>query len=132
MKPHERQPREPTPKLSATQLNRRRRSVLYLRAYGYDYDQIAERLGISTNVVHKDLTAVGRQWIRPGAGLPPSTKQPQVMYILGLIHGGLSAEEALEQLRGLPEQVAWLMARNASEAPTVPGEEHDETATVAQ
>lgn len=136
MKPHERPARAPTTKPAITALARRRRQVLYLRAYGLDYDQIADRLGVTKNVVHKDLIAVGQKWIPTGRGLPPSTKQPQVMYILGLIHGGLSPEEALEQLRGLPEQVAWLEARTATEhpdpAPTVPPIEHGGAASVAR
>lgn len=119
MKPTERQP--PTTKPTVMQLDRRRRQVLYLRAYGWDYEQIAARLGVPRRVVHKDLVAVGRKLVPTGKGIPPATKQPQVMYILGLLDGGVDAADVLAYLQSLPERVRWLEDRTAREAaPTVP------------
>lgn len=131
MKPHERSPAKPRHP-AVMDLIRRRRQVLYLRAYGYDYDQIATTLDIPKATVHKDLISIGRTWIPKGAGLPPATKQPQVMYILGLLDGGLSPEEALAQLRSLPDRVAWLQMRTDDEARTVPETGDSATPTVAQ
>lgn len=97
-------------------VTRRRRQVLYLRAYGHSYEEIAERLGISVNLVHKDLISVARAIVPKSGKDAPATRQPQVFYVLGLLDGGVAPEDVLAYLDSLPDRVAWLAARIDREA----------------
>lgn len=93
---------------ATTRLTRRRRCVLYLRAMGHDYDAIAEELGVSKNVVQKDLMAINKTLIPGVTDGDHAAKGYRVMYVLGLLDGGVPPHEVVDHLRALPDRVAWL------------------------
>lgn len=99
---------------ATSRLTRRRRCVLYLRAQGQDYDTIAERLGVSKNVVQKDLMAINKTLI-PGVtdGDHPA-KGYRVVYVLGLLDAGVPPEEIGAHLDALEDRIRWLQSLDAA------------------
>lgn len=96
-----------------TVLSVRRRCTLYLRAAGWSYDQIAERLHVTPQMVKKDLAAINRLFM-PGItdGDEPA-KGYRVVYTLGLLDAGVAPEEVRYFLTALHDRVALVMARDA-------------------
>jgi biotin operon repressor len=89
-------------------LTTRRRSVLYLRAAGWSYEQIAAYLGISENMVRKDLIAINKTLL-PGLtdGDEPA-KGYRLIYALGLLDAGVTPEEIPDHMEVLVLRADWL------------------------
>lgn len=87
----------------------RRRAVLYLRAAGWDYKQIADKLGITLNVVRKDIQALHKLAI-PGLsdGEEPATGY-RLTYALGLMDGGAEPQEVPDHMDALLHRAEWLL-----------------------
>lgn len=99
---------------ATTRLTRRRRCVLYLRAAGWDYATIARRLGITKNLVQKDLITCNRTLIPGVTDGPETAKGYRIIYTLGLLDAGVEPEEVPSYLEALDERVRWLQAQEAA------------------
>lgn len=99
---------------ATTRLTRRRRCVLYLRAAGWDYATIAQRLGITKNLVQKDLISVNKTLIPGVTDGPESAKGYRIVYVLGLLDAGVPPEEVTDYLDGLNDRVQWLLSQDAA------------------
>jgi len=91
-----------------TRLTNRRRCVLYLRAAGWSYEQIAEHLGVTENIVRKDLVAINKTLI-PGLtdGDEPA-KGYRLIYALGLLDAGVDPAEIPDHMEVLKLRADWL------------------------
>lgn len=104
---------------ATTRLTTRRRCVLYLRAAGWDYKQIAGKLGVSLNVVRKDLQAIHKTLI-PGLtdGEEPA-KGYRLIYALGLLDAGVDPADVPYHMDVLETRADWLIGiPGAQMAPT--------------
>lgn len=103
---------------ATTRLTARRRCVLYMRAAGWSYEQVAERLGITTNMVRKDLIAINKTLI-PGLtdGDEPA-KGYRLIYALGLLDAGADPADIPHYMEALLARSDWL--QGVEGARTVP------------
>lgn len=95
--------------IATTRLTPRRRSVLYLRAAGWSYSQIAQRLKVSIKVVRNDLLQINKTLI-PGLtdGDEPA-KGYRLIYALGLLDAGVEPEEVRYHMNALIDRSDWLL-----------------------
>lgn len=91
---------------ATARLTPRRRCVLFLRSAGLSYRQIAAELGITENLVRKDLVAVNKTLMRGITDGTEPDKGHRVTYALGLLDAGVDPEE-------IPDYLAALRARAA-------------------
>ena len=96
-----------------TRMTVRRRCVLYLRAAGWSYAQIAEKLAVSENMVRKDLLAINKTLL-PGLtdGEEPA-KGYRLIYALGLLDAGVPPEEVRDHMSVLILRADWLLGVQA-------------------
>lgn len=89
-------------------LTPRQREVLRLQAYGFTYQEISERLGLSIWTVknhHKQAVRSLQNTLRvcPGERVRTSL----ACYIMGLLDGGVPAREVIERLRKVTPTHMW-------------------------
>jgi biotin operon repressor len=89
-------------------LTTRRRSVLYLRAAGRSYDQIAAYLGISEKMVRKDLIAINKTLLPGLTDGPEPAKGYRLIYALGLLDAGVDPKEIRDHMEVLALRADWL------------------------
>lgn len=89
-------------------LTTRRRSVLYLRAAGWSYQQIARRLRVSENVIRKDLLAINKTLIPGLTDGPEPAKGYRLIYALGLLDAGVDPKEVADHMDVLVVRADWL------------------------
>jgi biotin operon repressor len=113
-------------------LTTRRRSVLYLRAAGWSYDQIADYLGISENMVRKDLIAINKTLLPGLTDGPEPAKGYRLIYALGLLDAGIDPKEIPDHMEVLVLRADWLRGIESSQpveaanlADIVEGATHD-------
>jgi hypothetical protein len=98
---------------ATTRLTPRRRCVLYLRAAGWSYAQIAELLGMNANLVRKDLIAVNKTILPGVTDGPEPAKGYRVIYVLGLLDAGVPADEVGDYLKALHTRASWVLSATA-------------------
>lgn len=81
----------------------RRRKVLRLRAAGWSYKQIAERVGISEHAVKRDLMVIQNLTIPGLTNGDEPMKGYRIVYALGLLDAGANAGDVPRYMRKLVE-----------------------------
>lgn len=104
----------------AAHLSNRCRSILYLRAAGWEARQIARRLGVSQNVVRKDLIRAFRTLIPGITDSPEPAKGYRLVYALGLLDAGVEPEEVPYYMEALVIRADWLIGIEREKARSVP------------
>ncbi len=94
---------------ATTRLTTRRRCVLYLRAAGWSYRQIAARLGINQELVRKDLVTINKTLIPGLTDGPEPAKGYRLIYALGLLDAGVEPEEIADYMEVLVTRADWLL-----------------------
>lgn len=88
-----------------SRLTPRRKNVLALRAYGLSYREIARTLGISVEIVRKDLLVINRIFCRTFPDGDVSAMGYRVIYMLGLIDAGVEPDDVPDHLQALKDSV---------------------------
>lgn len=93
----------------AAHLSPRRRCVLYLRAAGWDAKRIAKYLGVSQNVVRKDLIVVFNTLVPGLTDGPETAKGYRLVYALGLLDAGVDPKDVPYYMDVLTTRADWLI-----------------------